>query len=175
MDPKLKESLTQSTYVDDVVMGADTVERAHVTYTQSKACLLKEGFNLRKWRTSDEIIQNLIDEKKIAKPERVKEKIESDEFSYAQTTVGDTSQLKPNECKVLRVKWNSSDDNLIPTFERLVSLSKELSPTKRNLLKLAASLFEPIGFISPIAIRLNILLQEACMLKLEWDMSLPDP
>ena len=28
-DAKLKETLTQSTYVDDVVMGADTVERAY--------------------------------------------------------------------------------------------------------------------------------------------------
>ena len=169
-DPTLKESLIQSTYVDDVVMGADTVERAHEIYAKSKAFLLKGGFNLHKWRTSDETLQNLIDETEVAKTEREK-KVESEELSYAQATVGDTSQLKPNECKVLGIKWNTADDNLRLTFERLVSLSKGLAPTKRNLLKLAASLFDPLGFISPVAVRLKILLQEACLLKLEWDMS----
>ena len=91
-----------------------------------------------------------------------------------QATVGDASQLKPNECKVLGIKWNSSADNLIFTFERLVLMGKELPPTKRNLLKAVASLFDPIGFISPAAVQLQILLQEACLLNLEWHMSFPE-
>ena len=171
-DATLKDTLTQSTYVDDVVMGADTVERAHEIYARAKAFLLKGGFKLRKWRTSDKTLQDMIDDKEIAKPVQVK-KVESDESSYVQATVGEASQLKPNECKVLGIKWNSSDDNLIFTFERLVLMSKELPPKKRNILKVAASLFDPIGFISPVTIRLKILLQEACSLKLEWDTSLP--
>ena len=172
-DAKLKEILTQSTYVDDVVMGADTVERAYGIYEKAKSFLLKGGFNLRKWRTSDKALQSVIDSKEISQPEHAM-KVESDESSYVQATVGDASQLKPNECKVLGIKWNSSADNLILTFERLVLMGKELPPTKRNLLKVAASLFDPVGFISPVAVQLKILLQEACLLNLEWDMSLPE-
>ena len=171
-DPKLKDTLGESTHVDDVLMGADTVERAHEIYTRAKAFLLKGGFNLRKWRTSDKTLHEIIDDKEIAKPGQAR-KIESDELSYTQTTVGEPSQLKPSECKVLGIKWNSSDDNLILTFERLVLMSKELPPRKRNILKVAASLLDPIGFISPVTIRMKILLQEACLLKLEWDTSLP--
>ena len=128
---------------------------------------------MRKWRTSDKALQSFIDSKKISLPEHVK-KVESDESSYVQATVRDASQLKPNECKVLGIKWNSSADNLILTFERLVLMGKELPPTKRNLLKVAASLFDPIGFISLVAVQLKILLQEACLLNLEWDISLPE-
>ena len=131
------------------------------------------GFNLRKWRTSDKTLQEIIDDKEIAKPGQAR-KIESDELSYMQTTVGEPSQLKPNECKALGIKSNSSDDNLILTFERLVLMSKELPPTRRNILKVAASLFDPIGFISPVTIRMKILLQGACLLKLEWDTFLPE-
>ena len=57
-------------------------------------------------------------------------------------------------------------------FEKFVSLSKELSQTaqtKRNLSKLAASVFDNIGFVSPVLVRMKMLLQETCLLKLEWD------
>ena len=92
-DATLKDTLTQSTYVDDVVMGADTVERAHEIYARAKAFLLKGRFKLRKWRTSDKTLQDIIDDKEIAKPVQVK-KVESDESSYVQATVGEASQLK---------------------------------------------------------------------------------
>ena len=172
-DSKLKETLRQSAYMDDMVMGADTAERAHGMYEKAKLFLLKGGFNLRKWRTSDKTLQSVIDSKENSQSEHVK-KVESDESSYVQATVGDASHLKPNECKVLGIKWNSSADNLILTIERLVLMGKELPPTKRNLLNVAASLFEPMGFITPAAVQLKILQQEACLLNLEWGMSLPE-
>ena len=125
---------------------------------------MKRGFNLRKWRTSDKTLQEIIDDKEIAKTGQAS-KIESDELSHTQTTVGEPSQLRPNECKALGIKLNCSDDNLILTFERLVLMSKELPQTERHILKVAASLFDPIGFISPVTIRMKILLQEACLLK----------
>ena len=42
-------------------------------------------------------------------------------------------------------------------------------PTKRNLLKIVSSFYDPIGLIQPILISLKILLQEAHRLKLGWD------
>ena len=49
-----------------------------------------------------------------------------------------------------------------------------MTPTKRNLLKLSASLFDPLGIFSPVSVRIKILLQETCKLHLEWDMLLPE-
>ena len=90
-EAKLKDTLTQSTYVDDVVMDADTVERAHEIHGRAKVFLLKGGFNLCKWRASDKIPQDIIDDKEIAKLGQVK-KVESDELLYVQATVGEASQ-----------------------------------------------------------------------------------
>ena len=53
-----------------MVMGADTVERAHEIYTRTKAFLLKGGFNLRKWKTSDKTLQEIIDDKKLPSQDR---------------------------------------------------------------------------------------------------------
>ena len=41
--------------------------------------------------------------------------------------------------------------------------------TKRNLLKIVSSFYDPIGLIQPILTSLKILLQEAHRLKLGWD------
>ena len=49
-----------------------------------------------------------------------------------------------------------------------------MTPTKRDLLKLSASLFDPLGIVSPVSVRKKILLQETCKLHLEWDTPLPE-
>ena len=40
--------------------GGEDQHRARKVYELSKACLEKGGFNLRKWRTSDQELQSLI-------------------------------------------------------------------------------------------------------------------
>ena len=54
-------------------------------------------------------------------------------------------------------------------FQKLVELSKNLSPTKRNLLKMTATLFDPLGLISPAIVQMKMILQNVCLLKLDWD------
>ena len=59
--PELVDKLTQSTYVDDVISGADTEEDAYTLYTNSKEVLGHESFNLRKFTTNLSSLQRLID------------------------------------------------------------------------------------------------------------------
>ena len=49
-----------------------------------------------------------------------------------------------------------------------------MTSTKRNLLKLSASLFDPLGIVSPVPVHMKILLEETCKLYLEWDTPLPE-
>ena len=53
-------------------------------------------------------------------------------------------------------------------FRRNFTL-KTLSPTKRNLLSVLASLFDPLGIISPVIVSAKILFQEVCKDKVDWD------
>ena len=45
--PELVRNLSQSTYVDDIVYGADDEDSAHKLYVESKDILRTGGFNLR--------------------------------------------------------------------------------------------------------------------------------
>ena len=44
-----------------------------------------------------------------------------------------------------------------------------LLPTNRNLLKLSASIFDPLGLISAVTVQFRILLQDFCKLHSGWD------
>ena len=41
--------------------------------------------------------------------------------------------------------------------------------TRREVLSVVSSLFEPLGFIAPFVMKAKLLLQELCRKKLEWD------
>ena len=97
-----------------------------------------------------------------------------DETSFTKTTLGDTNEIKPDHHKVLGLIWNFVKDEFVLDFEKLISAAKTLTFTKRNLLRLTAMFFDPIGFISPVIIEMKIVLQEITVLKLGWDRPLPE-
>ncbi|XP_054083385.1 uncharacterized protein LOC128920327 [Zeugodacus cucurbitae] len=58
------------------------------------------------------------------------------------------------------------------------TIQNELHPTngnitKRAILSIASSLFDPLGLLAPVIVTAKILLQEIWLLKLEWDESVP--
>lgn len=57
VQPDLVDKLLQSTYVDDVVGGADDEEQAYEFYHGSKEMLLDGSFNLRKVLTNSHPLQ----------------------------------------------------------------------------------------------------------------------
>jgi len=53
-----------------------------------------------------------------------------------------------------------------------VRLANELPKTKRSVLKLAASVFDPLGLLSPFMISLKVLFQRLCINQVNWHESL---
>ena len=107
-------------------------------------------------------------------PPKAETKFESDETFYAKTVIRGIKNFEPSAQKVLGLKWNYESDELLSTFDKRIELSKTMTPTKRNLLKISALLFDPLGIVSPVAVRMKILLQETCKFHLEWDTPLPE-
>ena len=64
------------------------------------------------------------------------------------------------------------NDTLYFNFAVLANKAKSLEATKRNVLSLLASLFDPLGIVSPMTVSMKILFQEICNQKLDWDEKL---
>ena len=74
---------------------------------------------------------------------------------------------------MLGVVWNNKRDILIYDFSELIKEAKTLIPTKRNVLRILSSFFDPLGSTQPVIIGLKILMQTICKEKLDWDEILP--
>ena len=67
--------------------------------------------------------------------------------------------------KTLGVLWDATAD--VFTFKSQYVV-EEFTPTKRRFLKRIATLFDPLGFLSPFVIRAKILMQKAWICGVDW-------
>ena len=84
----------------------------------------------------------------------------------------DTSNVQPQNQKVLGLPWNPiTDFYMIETkLFRKINFNEDI--TQRKLLRFVASLFDPLGFIAPLTIRLRKVLQAAWNHGPKWDKPL---
>lgn len=75
--------------------------------------------------------------------------------------------------KVLGVEWDLDSDDFVFRFGEVINLARSLHPTKRNVLKIAATFFDPLGFISPITARVKSIFQLLCKDESDWDSDVP--
>ena len=71
--------------------------------------------------------------------------------------------------KVLGQEWDCQTDMFHFNLGKLEAKAKGLVATKRNVLSLLASLFDPLGIVSPVTVSVKILFQELCEDKVGWD------
>ena len=74
--------------------------------------------------------------------------------------------------KVLGLAWNCEYDTLHFNFAHVIERARNLEVTKRNVFSLLASLFDPLGIISPVTVSMKALFQEICSNKFDWDKPL---
>ena len=66
------------------------------------------------------------------------------------------------------MKWNLQSDEVVISFEKLMKEAFELKPTKRNILRICAGFYDPLGLITPITIQTMVLFQLICKSGTEW-------
>ena len=137
------ERLLKSTYVDDIISGADTIDEAFELYTQAKEIFRKGGFNLRKFLSNCQPLQMRIG-------------------AAEQVPKGTESERERAHVKVLGVNWNAYKDTLTFDLLELSSIAMDLQPTKRNVVSLIGRFYDPLGYLSPITIRFKTLFQKLC-------------
>ena len=108
--------------------------------------LKKGGFTLRKWSSNHPALL------KHLPPENVEDKM--------LLSFGNEELIK-----TLGLLWNPTTDKLI--FH--VQLTQDAKPTKRSVLRAIASIYDPLGLLSPVVIQCKIFMQHLWQLKVNWD------
>ncbi|KAL4121517.1 hypothetical protein QTP88_014012 [Uroleucon formosanum] len=143
--PLATNLLRTSTYVDDIIAGADSVEDIVLLQQQVIKLLQSGSFQLKKWASNcSNILQNV-----------PREDLAMDSF------------FEPNDIqavKVLGLYWNAKED----LFGYRSSVM-ETRPSKRSILSTVARLYDLIGALSLTIFWAKCIMQNIWGQKLDWD------
>ena len=147
-DPMTVAKLLSSLHVDDLNSGDSTVEKSLNLYKNSKNILADAQFNLRKFRSNSSELENLV--------------------------ATEMNENISDEKKVLGIYWDKSSDTFYFDLAEIVH-KFHVFPTKRQVIQALASIFDPLGLINPIIVKLKIFYQNLCNFsKMDWDQQIPD-
>ena len=162
------QSIKNSFYVDDLISGGATIEEVFNIYSLAKRVMSEGGFNLRKWSSNSQRLMSKIIQAESGSSGEVAADQSHGGGNPLQFIVGNTDA----QSKLLGVGWDSVSDELRFNFAELVDQVRGLPPTRRSLLKVTASIFDPLGILSPFVVRLKVLFQTLCCQRAEWDQPL---
>ena len=148
---EIARAILNDFYMDDYLGSFNSLKET-IEITQGLTTALKNGgFKLTKWiSNSKEFLQSI-----------PKAEISS---KIIDLNLDDL----PAE-RALGVWWDPKTDNFHFRLKKL-----EYPETKRGLLSFISSIFDPLGFLTPILITPKLLLQRLWTLKLDWDEKIPD-
>ena len=172
-DTEFVKLMLNSFYCDDLSTGVNTVKEGIDLCLNAKKRYAEGNFNLRKWNSnSSELLSSL---KSVSKDSSLpnsgaQNQIQMDDLSYAKISVGKFDEIEtPTEQKVLGLNWNTETDSFTLKFGNIAEIGLASEPTKRTVLKTTATVFDPLGVISPSTLKAKLLFQDLCCLKMNWD------
>uniref|UniRef100_A0ABD2XQ69 Integrase catalytic domain-containing protein n=1 Tax=Trichogramma kaykai TaxID=54128 RepID=A0ABD2XQ69_9HYME len=149
--PLAASILVDSSYVDDILTGADSLEEAKSLQQELISLLMAGGFPLSKWTANDPaLLAGFAPEQKAASPKN--------------------DWTKEEACSMLGISWQPAEDAFRWSIDALPEAG--VVP-KRGALSFIGRLYDPLGWISPIVIRFKMFMQRLWPLGLSWDDILP--
>ncbi|XP_062706189.1 uncharacterized protein LOC134287695 [Aedes albopictus] len=152
--PEAVEVIQKRHYVDDMLVSVATEEEAIKLAQQVKKIHAEGGFEIRNWISNSKRVAEALEEKPTEQknldlsPELATEKVlgmwwctNSDTFTY-------------------KVGWNRYGRAL---------LEGQTRPTKRQMLRVLMSVFDPLGLIAQFLMYLKVLLQDVWRSGIGWD------
>ena len=150
-DVQAIETVKRNFYVDDCLKSVPTDQAAINLTDQLRKLLARGGFKLTKWLSNSMKVLESVPESERA----------------AQVKSLDFDKL-PIE-RALGVQWNVSSDSFGFTI-----VIKDRPATRRGLLSIVSSVYDPLGFVAPFILNAKLILQDLCRKKFSWDDPIPD-
>ena len=133
----LVRTVQRNFYMDDFLKSVRTPQEAIEIFQKVRHILIKCGFNLTKWLTSDDEVKSRIPE------------------TDRSTKVVKTFEAEPQSSSILGLNWNVDTDSLIVC--RGTEQEVPAKTTQRIVLSFVSAVFEPLGMCSPFKIRMQFL------------------
>lgn len=145
-DEDIKAIIKNNVYMDDVIFGAASIEEAQAQVQKITQTMEAGHFPLTKWNSNEaEVLKYVEDNKKMS-------------------AFKDLSKEDPT-IKILGVQYHPKTDE----FGFNVRVPEKVSYTKRGMLSLCASCYDPVGFILPVVMLFRILIQALWYQNAGWD------
>ena len=143
--PRAAEVILRSTYMDDSMVSVMDETEGVELYKEFSELRQKAGMKTHK------VLENIQSQCRASKVN-----LDCDEISAVKT---------------LGVLWLATED--VFTFKSDCVLEK-FQPTKRKFFKRIATLFDPLGMLSPFIVRAKVLMLEIWIAGMDWDDALPE-
>ncbi|XP_062703569.1 uncharacterized protein LOC134286024 [Aedes albopictus] len=159
--PLAARAAMEDTYMDDVITGANDVKTATELQGQLNTMLSGGGFQLRKWASNCPLALAGIPEENLA----------------IRTPNGINLDPDPS-VKTLGLTWFPSTDVLGFQFT-IPALDADAIITKRTILSVIATLFDPLGLLGAVITTAKVFMQQLWTIRdenghpLDWDQSVP--
>lgn len=151
--PAASNFIRNNFYVDDGLISVESVDTAIRLIREAQHICANGRLHLHKFISNNrEVLESIPDSERASGVHDVD--LNHDELPV-QTVLG--------------VKWNVSSD----TFSFKVILN-EKPATRRGILSIVASVFDPLGFMAPFLLLGKKILQEMCQKNIGWDEPLPE-
>ncbi|XP_062703593.1 uncharacterized protein LOC134286045 [Aedes albopictus] len=157
--PDAAQAITKRHYVDDMLVSVETEQEAIQLASEVKLVHGNGGFEIRNW---------------VSNSSQVLEALQGDNVTEKNLDL--SSELATE--KVLGMWWCTSTDTF--TFKICRNrydeglLSGQRCPTKREILRVLMTIFDPLGLVAHFLMFLKILLQEVWRSGVQWDEPIQD-
>ena len=145
------ETILRNFYVDDCLKSVPTIREATELVKELKKLAAEGGFNLTKWTSNSHKVINEIP-------------VHDRSRKAQERTLED-----PAEDRALGVCWRVGDDSLGFQVQRM-----EQPLTKRGILSILSSVYDPLGLASPFVLIARRIVQSLCQEKVGWDDPIPE-
>lgn len=146
-------TITKNFYVDDCLKSVASEKQAICLVSDLRATCDTGGFRLTKWVSNSVSVLASVPEEDRALKEIMEVNLERSEL--------------PLE-RALGIQWNISSDTLC------FRISPKQQPcTRRGILSVVNSLYDPLGFLVPVILQAKRIIQELCRGSLGWDSDIP--
>ena len=142
-DNEIAKMILGNTYVDNVIVGVNTIDEAKRIYDQTKQVFTQASLNLREWASHN-----------------------SDFLSH----IPEVDKVSETIMTVLGMQWCTPTDQISLVGH---DVEHVIVRTKRQMLQIVSKFFDPMGLLSPILLQPKILIQNLWKLKCDWDDILP--